>query len=94
MDYTIDVDVIYKDKTEDTVDVEIDLEIYSECEDIDEKIDYIKKETKKQYKNVKKVEIDEDNLEDIENYIKDIDDTSDWTGEEDFDEFMEHEDYE
>ena len=51
-------------------------------------------ETKKQYKNVKKVEIDEDNLEDIENYIKDIDDTSDWTGEEDFDEFMEHEDYE
>ena len=29
-----------------------------------------------------------------ENYIKDIDDTSDWTGEEDFDEFMEHEDYE
>ena len=90
MDYTIDVDVIYKDKTEDTVDVEIDLDIYSECEDIDEKIDYIKKE----YKNVKKVEIDEDNLEDIENYIKDIDDTSDWTGEEDFDEFMEHEDYE
>jgi hypothetical protein len=68
MDYTIDVDVIYKDKTEDTVDVEIDLDIYSECEDIDEKIDYIKKETKKQYKNVKKVEIDEDNLEDIENY--------------------------
>ena len=94
MDYTIDVDVIYKDKTEDTVDVEIDLDIYSECEDIDEKIDYIKKETKKQYKNVKKVEIDEDNLEDIENYIKDIDDTPDWTGEEDFDEFMEHEDYE
>ena len=94
MDYTIDVDVIYKDKTEDTVDVEIDLDIYSECEDIDEKIDYIKKEKKKQYKNVKKVEIDEDNLEDIENYIKDIDDTSDWTGEEDFDEFIEHEDYE
>ena len=68
MDYTIDVDVIYKDKTEDTVDVEIDLDIYSECEDIDEKIDYIKKETKKQYKHVKKVEIDEDNLEDIEIY--------------------------
>ena len=73
MDYTIDVDVIYKDKTEDTVDVEIDLDIYSECEDIDEKIDYIKKETKKQYKNVKKVEIDEDNLEDIENYISEAD---------------------
>lgn len=93
MDYTIDVDVIYKDKTEDTVGVEIDLDIYSECEDIDKKIDYIKKETKKQYKNVKKVKIDEDDLEDIEDYIKDIDDTSDWTGEEDFDEFMEHEDY-
>ena len=55
MDYTIDVDVIYKDKTEDTVDVEIDLDIYSECEDIDEKIDYIKKETKKQYKDGKQL---------------------------------------
>lgn len=93
MSYIIDVDVILDNEEESTVEVEIDLDIYSECEDIDEKIDYIKKETIKQCENVKKIEISEDELEDIEKYIRDVNDTSDWTGEEDFDEFMEHEDY-
>ena len=88
--YTVEVDVVLDDGEEDTVDVEINLDKYRELEDEDERIEYIEKKTRKQHKNVEDVQVSNDVLEEIEDYIED---TSDWTGGEDFDEFMDHEDY-
>lgn len=93
MEYELDIDIIYEDESEDTVSVNIDLDNYSECEDVDEQIAYIESETKKQYENVKEVKISENNLGEIEDYIDEIEDTSDMLPNETFDEFMEHEDY-
>lgn len=93
MGYELDIDIIYEDENEDTVSVNIDLDTYCECGDTDEQISYIESEVKKQYENVKEVKVSESNLEEIEDCIKDINDPSDWTGGEDFDEFMEHEDF-
>ena len=87
----IDVDVKFEDGQEDTVEVEIDIEKFTECEDKSEQIEYIKKRTKKQYNNVKKVNFTNKDLKEVQSLVDDICDTSDWHPNETYEEFMEHE---
>ncbi len=90
---TIDVDVKFEDGQEDTVEVEIDIEKFAECEDKSEQIAYIKKRTKKQYSNVKKVNFTNKDLKEVQSLVDDIFDTSDWHPNETYEEFMEHENF-
>lgn len=93
MEYEVDVNVTYKNKDEDEVKVFIDTDEFIELEDSDDKISYIKTKTKESYDNIKKIHFDTEDLEELEKEIDDIYDTSILHPNEDFDEFMEHEDF-
>lgn len=89
----IDVDVKFENGQEETVEVEIDIEKFEECEDNSEKIAYIKKMTKKQYDNIKKIDFTKKDLKEVQDLVDDIYDTSDWHPNETYEEFMEHENF-
>ena len=93
MEHSVDVNVVKENKEEDTVEVYIDIDEFNELMDKDEKIDFIKSQTKKQYKDVKKVHFNKKDLKELQGEIDDICDPSDMIGDEDFDEFMEHENF-
>ncbi len=59
----------------------------------DEKIDFIKDQTKKQYKDVKDITFGEEDLINLQDEIDDINDTSDWHENETYEEFMDHENF-
>jgi hypothetical protein len=91
MEHSVDIYVVKVNKEEDTVEVHIDIDEFNEQMDKDEKIEFIKSQTKKQYKDVKKVHFNKKDLKELQGEIDDICDPSDMIGDEDFDEFMEHE---
>lgn len=93
MEHSVDIYVVKVNKEEDTVEVHIDIDEFNEQMDKDEKIEFIKSQTKKQYKDVKKVHFDKKDLKELQGEIDDICDPSDMIGDEDFDEFMEHENF-
>ena len=83
---------------EEEYEVEVDIDEYIEI-DKDDKISYIEGIAVEQYERdnsyVRKVSanVSQDDISELEQNIEDIYDISDMTGDEDFDEFMEHEDY-
>lgn len=89
----IEVEIEFENGQEDTVDVEIDIENFEECEDKSDKIDYIEQMTRTQHEDVKEVNFTEDDLKEVQEMIDDINDTSELHPNEDFDDFMEHEDF-
>ena len=93
MEHSVDIYVVKVNKEEDTVEVHIDIDEFNEQMDKDEKIEFIKSQTKKQYKDVKKVHFNKKDLKELQGEIDDICDPSDMIGDEDFDEFMEHENF-
>ena len=93
MEHSVDIYVVKVNKEEDTVEVHIDIDEFNEQMDKDEKIEFIKSQTKKQYKDVKKVHFNKKDLKELQGEIDDICDPSDMIADEDFDEFMEHENF-
>lgn len=91
MEHSVDVDVVKKNKEEDTVEVYIDIDEFNDLMDKDEKIDFIKSQTKKQYKDVKKVYFNKKDLKELQEEIDDICDSSDMLPNETYEEYMEHE---
>ena len=88
-----DVNVEFEDGQEETVEVEIDMEKFEECGDDSKKIAYIKKITKEQHNNIKKVNFAEEDLKEVQDEINDVFDTSDFHPNEPYDEFVEHENF-
>ena len=94
MEFNADVYVTLSNTKEKEVEVSIDVETLNECEDTKEKIDYIIEETKKQNSNISKVNFGKTELEELEKEIDDVLDTSDMHPNENYGEFMEHENFE
>lgn len=96
-EYQIYVDVTYDNDNEDEVEVDIDLEIINnlinEPDGEEAIIEYIKNETKKQNSNLKAVNYDEEDYDDLISEIEEMNDTSDMHPNETLDEFMEHENF-
>lgn len=93
MEHSVDVNVVKENKEEDTVEVYIDIDEFNELMDKDEKIDFIKSQTKKQYKDVKKVHFNKKDLKELQGEIDDICDPSDMIPNETYEEYMEHENF-
>lgn len=93
MEHMAYVNITKTDNTEEEVEVYFELDDFYECMEADEKIDFIIEQTKKQYEGTQEVDFDEEDLTDLEREIDDINDPSDMIGDEDFDEFMEHENF-
>lgn len=93
MKYSVFVNIIKTNGVENEVEVYFEIDDFYECMETDEKIDFIIEQTRKQYKDddIKKVDFDEKCLNELESELDDINDVSDMIGDEDFDEFMEHE---
>lgn len=93
MEHSVDVNVVKENKEEDTVEVYIDIDEFNELMDKDEKIDFIKSQTKKQYKDIKKVHFNKKDLKELQGEIDDICDPSDMIPNETYEEYMEHENF-
>lgn len=93
MEHNVCVNITKVDGKEEEVEVYIELNDFYECSDLDEKIDFIKEQTKKQYKDIEDIDFEEYHLNDLESEIDDINDTSDWHPNENFEDFMEHENF-
>lgn len=87
MEYTINVKIVKE------VEVNLERNDFCKCREIDEKIEYIKEQTKKQYGDIDEVNIDEDDLNELQEDIDDMNDTSDMLPNESYEEYMEHEDF-
>lgn len=96
-EYQVYVNVVFEDDSEAEVEVSIDLEeiyeLVDEFEGQEETIKYIKNKTKKQYKNIKEVNYDAMDYNDLMSEIEDMNDTSAMHPNETFEEFMEHENF-
>lgn len=66
---------------------------FAELETNTEKIHYVKNIAKKKSQDIKKVQFDKNELKGLEAEIEDMNDLLDMIGDESFDEFMEHEDF-
>lgn len=93
MDHMVYVDIITDKGIEEEVEVYFELDDYYELTETDEKIKFIKKHTKNQYDNVKKVLFTEDELNELEKEIDDMNDTFDMYPNETEEEFFDHEAY-
>lgn len=90
MNYTVNVNVIRIEE----VEVSFELNELFECMGTDEKIEFIKEQTEKQYEGIKEVCFDEGDLSDLEEEIDDMNDLSDMLPNESYEEYMEHENLE
>lgn len=93
MDYSINI--VMEDNTEKEVEVEIGFEELGELETQEEKLAYIEEITRQQFSDIKIKTVDfyEEDLEDLENEVDSLCDTSIFHPNETYEEFMEHEDY-
>lgn len=86
------------EKREVTIDVEVDSGTYVELEQ-EEKKEYLQRIAKKQFEATNKdakdvhAKVYQKDIKELDCAIDDIYDTSDMTGEETYEEFMEHEEY-
>jgi hypothetical protein len=93
MEHMVVVNVMNGNEDEREVEVYFELDDFYNCMEDDEKIEFICNKTKDQYKNVEQILFDESNLIELENELDDMNDLSDMIPNEDFDEYMEHENW-
>lgn len=92
MEHMVYVDIVKEDDTEEEVEVYFDIDEFNELMDKEDKIDFIKNQTKAQYKDIKKVYFKKKDLKELQGEIDDICDPSDMLPNESYEEYMEHED--
>ena len=92
MEHMVYVDIVKEDDTEEEVEVYFDIDEFNELMDKEDKIDFIKSQTKSQYKDIKKVCCKKKDLKELQGEIDDICDPSDMLPNESYEEYMEHED--
>lgn len=92
MEHMVYVDIVKEDDTEEEVEVYFDIDEFNELMDKEDKIDFIKNQTKTQYEGIKKVHFKKKDLKELQGEIDDICDPSDMLPNESYEEYMEHED--
>ncbi|MCM1118685.1 MAG: hypothetical protein NC543_04915 [bacterium] len=93
MEHSVDISVVKENKKEDTVEVYFDIDKFNDLLDNDEKIDYIKSLTKKQYKDVRRVCFKKKDLKELQGELDDLFDVSSMIPNESYEEYLEHENF-